>query len=200
MANHERGVETRNTILDTSLALFSQNGYDATSVAQICQDAQVSKGAFYHHFSSKQELFLALMETWLDSVVGLFQAAGNSAEAIPEALEQMAALSGGLFDALEGGFPILLEFWTQASRHPAVWEKAVAPYQRFLDYFTGMVQAGIDEGSFDPSVDPVGAARTLTSVAMGLLLQAIFEPEGAHWQDVTRYGIQLVIKGMRSEK
>jgi AcrR family transcriptional regulator len=46
MANHERGIETRNTLLDTSLALFSQNGYDATSVAQICQDAQVSKGRF----------------------------------------------------------------------------------------------------------------------------------------------------------
>ena len=200
MANHERGIETRNTLLDTSLALFSQNGYDATSVAQICQDAQVSKGAFYHHFSSKQELFLALMETWLDSVVGLFQVAGDSAETIPEALEQMAALSGGLFEALEGGFPILLEFWTQASRHPAVWEKAVAPYQRFLKYFTNMVQAGIEEGSFDRSVDPVCAARTLTSVAMGLLLQAIFEPEGAHWQDVTQSGIELVINGMRSEK
>jgi TetR/AcrR family transcriptional regulator, repressor for uid operon len=199
MANHERGIETRNTLLDTSLALFSQNGYDATSVAQICQDAQVSKGAFYHHFCSKQELFLALMETWLDSVVGLFRTAGNSAKTIPEALEQMADLSGGLFDALEGGFPILLEFWTQASRHPAVWEKAVAPYQRFLTYFTDMVQAGIDEGSFDPSVDPVNAARTLTSVAMGLMLQAIFEPEGAQWQDVTRSGIQLVINGMRSE-
>ena len=199
MANHERGIETRNSLLETSLALFSQNGYDATSVAQICQDAQVSKGGFYHHFSSKQELFLALMETWLDSVVGLFRTAGDSAESIPEALDQMAALSGGLFDALEGGFPILLEFWTQASRHPAVWEKAVAPYQRFLEYFTGMVQAGIDEGSFDPSVDPVKAARTITSVVMGLLLQAIFEPEGAHWQDVTRSGIQLVINGMRSE-
>jgi AcrR family transcriptional regulator len=199
MANHERGIETRNTLLDTSLALFSQNGYDATSVAQICQDAQVSKGGFYHHFSSKQELFLVLMETWLDSVVGLFQTAGDSAGTIPEALDQMAALSGGLFDALEGGFPILLEFWTQASRHPAVWERAVAPYQRFLDYFTGMVQAGIDEGSFDPSMDPVKAARTLTSVVMGLLLQAVFEPEGAHWQVVTQSGIQLVINGMRSE-
>jgi AcrR family transcriptional regulator len=199
MANHERGIETRNTLLDTSLALFSQNGYDATSVAQICQDAQVSKGAFYYHFSSKQELFLALMETWLDDVVGLFQSAGDSAETIPEALVQMADLSGGLFDALEGGFPILLEFWTQASRHPAVWERAVAPYQRFLDYFTGMVQAGIDEGSFDPSVDPIRSARTLTSVVMGLLLQAIFEPEGAQWQAMTRSGIQLVINGMRSK-
>jgi len=200
MVNHSRGIETRNTILETSLELISQNGYDATSVAQICQGAQISKGAFYHHFSSKQELFLALMDTWLASVVELFQTAGDNSASIPEALDQMAAISGGLFDALEGGFPILLEFWTQASRHPVVWEKAVAPYQRFLEYFTNLVQTGIDQGSFAPTVDPIQAARALTSVAMGLLLQAIFEPEGAQWQEVTRFSINMIVNGMRSKK
>ena len=200
MANHSRGIETRNSILVTSLDLISQNGYDATSVAQICQGAQISKGAFYHHFSSKQELFLAMMDTWLESVVELFQTAGENATSIPEALDRMAAISGGLFDALEGGFPILLEFWTQASRHPAIWEKAVAPYQRFLEYFTNLVQMGIDQGSFASTVDPIQAARSLTSVAMGLLLQAIFEPEGAKWQEVTRFSINMIVNGLRSEK
>lgn len=199
MVNQNRGEDTRNSILDVSLALFSQNGFDATSVAQICQGAQVSKGAFYHHFSSKQELFLALMETWLAAVGDFFHIAGDSAETAPQALENMAAISGGLFEALEGGFPILLEFWTQASRHPAVWEKAVAPYQRYLDYFTGMMQAGIDEGSFDPSLDPEQAARILTSVVMGLLLQATFDARGAQWQEVTRVGIKLIVDGMRSK-
>jgi AcrR family transcriptional regulator len=199
LVNQIRGEDTRKTILDVSLALFSQNGFDATSVAQICLGAQVSKGAFYHHFSSKQELFLALMESWLAAVDGLSRLAGDSAETAPQALENMAAISGGLFDALEGGFPILLEFWTQASRHPAVWEKAVAPYQRYLDYFTGMMQAGIDEGSFDPTLDPEQAARILTSVVMGLLLQATFDAGGAQWQEVTRVGIEMFINGMRSK-
>jgi len=200
MANHQRGIETRNTILETALDLFSQNGYDATSVSQICQGAQISKGAFYHHFSSKQELFLALMETWLANVTGLFEAAGESAQSIPEAIEHMGAISGSLFSALEGGFPILLEFWTQASRQPSVWEKAVAPYRQYLNYFTGLMQRGIDEGSFDLSVDPKAAARTLTAIVMGLLLQATFEPGGAQWQDVTQQGITMLMNGLRSEK
>lgn len=199
MTNHVRGADTRKSILDVSLNLFSQNGYDATSVAEICEHAQVSKGAFYHHFSSKQELFLALMETWLETVDGFFQMAGQSAESVPQALENMAAISGGLFDALEGGFPILLEFWTQASRHSAVWERAVAPYQRYLEYFSLIIQSGIDEGSFTPLVDPKLAARMLTSMVMGLLLQATFDPDGANWQDVTLFGIKMIINGMRRE-
>ena len=198
MTHHSRGIETRNTILDTSLELFSQNGYDATSVAQICQGAQVSKGAFYHHFASKQELFLVLMESWLANVTGLVESAGETAQSVPDALNHMGEISGSLFAALEGGFPILLEFWTQASRQPSVWEKAVEPYQRYLNFFTGLMQNGIDEGSFDPSIDPEAAARTLTAMVMGLLLQATFEPGGAQWQDVTLQGITLLIKGLRS--
>lgn len=199
MANHQRGIETRNSILQTSLELFSQNGYDATSVAQICQGAQVSKGAFYHHFTSKQELFLALMESWLEIITGLFETAGETAQSVPEALDQMGAISGRLFTALEGGFPILLEFWTQASRQTSVWEKAVAPYRQYLNYFTDMMQTGIDEGSFNPSVNPELAARTLTAIVIGLLLQATFEPDGAQWQDVTQQGIAMLMNGLRSK-
>ncbi len=197
MAHHPRGIDTRNTILETSLSLFSQNGYDATSVAQICHDAQVSKGAFYHHFASKQELFLVLMESWLANVTGLVEIAGERAESVPEALAHMGAISGSLFAALEDGFPILLEFWTQASRQPLVWEKAVAPYRQYLNFFTKMMQTGIDEGAFDPSADPEAAARTLTAMVMGLLLQAAFEPGGAQWQDVTQQGITMLINGLR---
>jgi len=193
-----RGVETQNAILNSALELFSKNGYDATSVADICSKANVSKGAFYHHFSSKQDLFLALMGIWLNDVIALFQSVSVGTANIPQIFENMAAISGGIFDALESGFPILLEFWTQANRQPAVWQRAVEPYRQFLEYFTELIQTGIYEGAFKKSLDPEVSARVLTSVAMGLLLQATFDPQGADWQEVTRSGIGLLLAGMRS--
>lgn len=197
MANTSRGVETQQTILDTALELFSKNGYDATSVAEICSQANVSKGAFYHHFPSKKDLFLVLMRTWLQDVDGMFQSAGLGAENVPKIFDNMAAVSGGFFEALEGGFPILLEFWTQANRQPEVWQKAVEPYRQFLDYFTNLVVRGIEEGAFKKDLDPEAAARVITAVAMGLLLQATFDSKGADWQEVTRSGIKLLLSGMR---
>ncbi len=199
MVNQVRGEETRNTILEAALGLFSQHGYDATSVDQICQGAGISKGAFYHHFSSKQDLFLALMETWLVSVEGFFTGSAENIDDVPQVLEGMAAMSDWLFDALEGGFPILLEFWTQASRHPVIWKKAVAPYQRYLDYFTSLMRSGVEQGAFTSAIDPEAAARLLTAVVMGLLLQATFDPDSADWQDMTVLGIKTLMKGMRSE-
>lgn len=196
----DRGVETRQLILDASMDLFAQNGYDATSVAEICQTSQISKGAFYHHYPSKQALFLDLMTTWLKGVEGTLRRAGETAKSAPHAFELMAGLTGQVYDALEGGFPILLEFWRQASRQPEIWQEAVAPYHEYLGLFAGMVRQGVDDGDFSPKIDPDTSARILMAVAMGLLLQASFDPDGADWQAVTRSGIQLILDGLRSNE
>jgi AcrR family transcriptional regulator len=198
MITTDKGVETRQLILDASMDLFSQNGYDATSVAEICQKAQVSKGAFYYHFISKQALFLHLMTTWLKGVEGTLRTAQGTASDVPEAFEAMAGLTGQVYDALQGGFPILLEFWRQASRQPEIWQKAVAPYHEYLGLFAGMVRQGIDDGDFSPKIVPDASARILIAVAMGLLLQASFDPDGADWQAVTLSGIRLILDGLRS--
>jgi len=49
-------TERRNEILAVAGKLFFRNGYDATSVEAIIREAEISKGAFYHYFSSKDEL------------------------------------------------------------------------------------------------------------------------------------------------
>ena len=52
----------RNELLDSAQALFFSEGYEATTVADIMERAGVSKGGFYHHFTSKDDLLEALGE------------------------------------------------------------------------------------------------------------------------------------------
>jgi AcrR family transcriptional regulator len=63
-----RSEKTHKEIMKSAVAEFSRSGYDAASVADICREAGVSKGAFYHHFPSKQKLFLAIMQDWLKGI------------------------------------------------------------------------------------------------------------------------------------
>lgn len=199
MVQTSQALDTRSTILDSALELFSMNGYEATSVAEICGAARVSKGAFYYHFPSKQDLFLALMTTWLDGVEDFFNKAASSAPSVPEALERMAGTTGRIFNDLESGFPILLEFWQQASRQPEIWKRAVAPYRHYLDFFANFIQSGIEEGAFETDLDPHCTARILMAMAMGLLLQASFDPNGADWQEITRSGIKTILRALRRQ-
>src|SRR5438270_698480 len=56
----KRPEERRNELLDCAQALFFERGYEQTTVNAVIAKAGVSKGAFYHHFASKEEMLEAL--------------------------------------------------------------------------------------------------------------------------------------------
>src|SRR5262249_36770443 len=57
----ERGQATRQRLLATAARLFAERGYEATSIEEMLQELQVSRGALYHHFDSKEALFEAVL-------------------------------------------------------------------------------------------------------------------------------------------
>ncbi|MGA2112813.1 MAG: TetR/AcrR family transcriptional regulator [Anaerolineales bacterium] len=191
----KRSLETREKILKAATAAFSRDGFDATGVAEICAAAGVSKGAFYHHFQSKQEVFLKLTEEWLSGLDQQIQRLAASAEDVPQALWQTAKIAPAVFADARGQVPLFLEFWRQANRDPQIWQATVAPYHRYTEYFAGMIRQGIEEGSLREMPPEVGA-RILVSLAVGLLLQGALDPEGADWGTLVGDGVRLLLEGM----
>ncbi len=59
--------------MDAAIALVRRNGYCATSVDELCAEAGVTKGAFFHHFASKQELGVAAANHWSSVTGALFE-------------------------------------------------------------------------------------------------------------------------------
>ena len=66
---------TRQKLLDAALALIRSRGYAATTVDDLCAAAGVTKGAFFHHFDSKEALAVAAAEYWSETTAALFAAA-----------------------------------------------------------------------------------------------------------------------------
>jgi AcrR family transcriptional regulator len=64
----ERTEATRNKLITTGRALFAERGFAATSTEDILGASGVSRGAMYHHFSSKTELFQAVFEAVEDDL------------------------------------------------------------------------------------------------------------------------------------
>jgi AcrR family transcriptional regulator len=58
----QQGAATRQALLNAACALFGERGYTATSIDDVAQAANVTKGAFYHHYDGKQELFAGVYE------------------------------------------------------------------------------------------------------------------------------------------
>ena len=192
------GLETRNRILQAAEECFARYGYDSTGVAEICKAAAVSKGALYHHFPSKQAIFVEMFEIWMGGFTAQMERTREGAASIPDALLRMAKMTGLVFQRAAGQLPLFIEFLTKASRDPDTWQATIAPYKFFRDFFADLIRRGIEEGSLRSS-DPELTARIIVSFGAGLIMQGVFDPEGGRWSEVGVQGIQTLLQGIMKE-
>jgi TetR/AcrR family transcriptional repressor of nem operon len=75
--------DARRKLLDAALSLIRAQGYTATSVDELCRMAGVTKGAFFHHFESKEALGVAAADYWSEVTGRLFAAAPYHRHADP---------------------------------------------------------------------------------------------------------------------
>ena len=195
----QRSEETITQIMAAAIHLFSHSGYEAASVADICAKADVSKGAFYYHFPSKQALFLAIVDQWLQGVDTQLFSSRRENETVPQSIARMAKTLGFVFQAASGQLPMFMEFMVQASRDQAVWKATIAPYRRYQQQFAALLEEGQKEGSIRPDVDIQSVSWSLLSLAIGILLQGVVDPRAADWDKVTKTGVQLILDSIKKD-
>ena len=198
MSVQQRGEETRTRILDVAQEAFARYGYDATGVAEICRRAGVTKGGFYHHFPSKQDVFLEMLERWLEGMDQELQVMRSGEETVPDELRAMTAMVPAVFQEAGGRLTLFLEFLTKAGHSPAVWQATVAPFRKYHAFFAKMISDGIEEGSLRP-VDPEMASNLLLSFAVGLLTMGLLDPFGGDWGRVAQEGMSMLMSGIEVE-
>lgn len=192
-----RGEETRARILEAATEAFARYGYDATGVAEICRRADVTKGGFYHHFPSKQAVFLEMLERWLAGIDDGLEATRTGGQNVPEQLLAMTTVVDPVFQDAGGRLPIFLEFLTKAGHSPVVWQATVAPFRKYHDDFARMIQEGIDEGSLR-QVDADVASNVLLAFAVGLLALGLLDPHGGNWGQVAQQGMGMLLEGIQA--
>lgn len=77
---------TRERIPVVALALFAEQGYEATSMRQIAEQLDITKAALYYHFASKEDIVRAVVQSTMDQIAGLVEWA--KAQAVTPALRR----------------------------------------------------------------------------------------------------------------
>ncbi|MDR3678751.1 MAG: TetR/AcrR family transcriptional regulator [Flavipsychrobacter sp.] len=87
-------MDTRKKILDTATRLFYHQGYNATGINQIIDEADVSKAGLYQHFKSKEDLLVAYLDSMFEKTMSHFK---HVASTKVEAKEKISAIFDFLY-------------------------------------------------------------------------------------------------------
>jgi TetR/AcrR family transcriptional repressor of nem operon len=103
MAAQELQHRSKTKLLDAALHVVRTKGYAATAVDDICHEAGVTKGSFFHHFKSKDDLALAAVAHWRAMTEGFFAAAPYHGPQDP--LDRLLGYLDFRAAILKGGLP-----------------------------------------------------------------------------------------------
>jgi TetR/AcrR family transcriptional regulator, transcriptional repressor for nem operon len=168
----KRSDDTRAKILNAAFMEFYRNGFQGGSLGGILEAAQVTKGALFHHFASKQELGYAVLDEligplleqrWLDPLAKSGDPIADIQSAfrrfIGEDIESGAWLNGCPLNNLAQEMSPLDEgFRTRIERMYATWRSV----------FSVALRRGIEQGVVRTDVDPHEAATFIVVAQMGI--------------------------------
>lgn len=146
--NPERKAQTRQRLLDGALHAFSRTGFHDTSVDTIVQESGASKGAFYFHFPSKEDLFVSL----IDSLAGRLAREVEAAVATRTTpMEQLDAALDTVVDVFTRHRTIGRVFLVDVPTQNRAFARQVrAVHDRFVTLIQGHIDAAIQAGAVAP--------------------------------------------------
>lgn len=171
---------TRQNLLATALQVFSRQGYAETRLEDIAAEAKVTRGAIYHHFGSKADLYNAMVT----------EASGRALEVLQKAINA----GGNTLNALKRVFVDLLVYAHDDSQFRAInelvifktgsapelqegFQRKIAGNRQMVDFFAARIRTGIDAGEIRSDVNPKDAALTLIALNNGLLSLWLLDPD-----------------------
>lgn len=169
MATHESPEVRRAQILEAALHCFGAKGLHAAKVDDIVKASGLSKGAIYWHFGSKDEIFLALFDSFEEELFAEW--AELESDDCLETLRRVGETTLTRLLAMRS----LLEAWTEFLRHPTSRRRMANTYAHSRERIAASLRSGIERGQIR-ACDPEKIAGALTALIEGLLLQALADP------------------------
>lgn len=173
--HHPEKGDARTRLLNAALEAVRQNGFSATSVEDICTRAGVSKGAYFHHFKSKEDVGVAAANHWTEVTSDVFRTApyhdvdSPAGRVIGYVAFRKALLQGELAE-----FTCLVGTMAQETfdSHPAIRDACGASIMDHAETLKSDIAQAIAESGKNPEWSALGLATHIQAVIQGSFVVA----------------------------
>jgi AcrR family transcriptional regulator len=189
----ERKVE----ILEAALNVFVRKGYAETRIDDIVDEIGLSKGAIYHHFAGKRELFKALIEHWMDQFIEVRENENLSGSPSADLIKRIARFTTKVFRRNPNWFLVEPEMWSYAYRDEEIRDLASQLYNKFLSEFESLIQRGIDYGEFK-KVNARLIALSIMNSLHGIIWFMLFQPQDFSLEEYVDLNMNSILEHIQN--
>ncbi|UCG50602.1 MAG: TetR/AcrR family transcriptional regulator [Candidatus Latescibacterota bacterium] len=200
--------QRRNDIIDAAEAVFFSKGIANSTMDEIADVSELSKGTLYLYFKNKEDLYLAIILRGLAILQAKFE---ETLKAHESGIEKTEAIGRAFFEFAKTHpdyFQAMLYFesadlpYDDESGYAA---ECLSQSNHTFEICARAVQAGIDDGTIRPDLDPMKTAMTLYGVSVGLLQivstkgQMIRECHNLNPDELIEYFFELIGNTLRTQ-
>lgn len=196
-------ADTRTKILEAARRVFASNGYEGTTLDQVANDAGMTKGAVYWHFSSKSDLFLALCER---SLTQLLEGLPKQSQDVFTSSDPMIALRMLLesqFESCEQGEgeqPMLFFEFVSKSRETDVRNKLSESFSKLFNGTSNILEEMQRKHLVTSNVDSHALSVTLHALVNGIVLMWLIAPNQVSLQSLSAEVSKILWYGIQPNK
>lgn len=137
--------KTKRKIFETSMKLFAEKGYDATSIEEITSEVGVAKGTLYYHFSSKEEIFNFLIQEGMNLLENSIKIKTDKQTKYIDKIRAIVLIQIKIIFKYENFITIVVsEMWGNSERSKTC--------QRYVNEYLKIIKDLIDKGIKDKEI------------------------------------------------
>ena len=192
----------RNEILESAQRFVFTRGYEQMAIQDILDDLHISKGAFYHYFTSKQALLEAMIERYmLDAQQVLIPIVSDPNLPALEKFRRFFDTISRWKTARKEYIMALLKGWYSDSNAIVRQKVTTAGVKWYAPMITEIIRQGIREGVMDnPYPEQSGEVILSLSLGLGESLIGLFIPDGLHFKDLPHIEAVMAAYGNALER
>jgi AcrR family transcriptional regulator len=186
-------LETKERLVDCAVGLFASRGYDATTMEEIGECADVARATVFNYFARKEDIVSEVFRRRRDEVAVL----------ISQAAEQGADTAGRLRHVLTGWARLYQDDAATGRAVVQAWLRAGGPLMpdasQTAELFAGVIRSGQELGDVPPGVDAARAGLVILDAYLGVLFRWVGDEDFAFEQELMA-ALDLILTGISAAR
>ena len=188
--------ERKSQIMEAAMKVITRKGFSNARMDDIVKEAGLSKGAIYHHYQGKKDIFLALIGHWETHTFPNFYSKNGKERSADETLKDFANEVIKVFKNRAYVFQAEVEFWALANQDNEIRNRSQELYEKIINLFELVIKKGIREKDF-MQVDTRITAIYILSVFQGINWFCIFKDKKINAENYIQNSIELILTGLK---